>query len=222
MKMGQKLGIGAFLCLSVAIVIVACIRFSGIHVRRSSILTWEYFWLEIEACVPVCMVSLPAFRSVFASDAANFNRGKARPWYSSAVARLRRRKKNPRITSREAAGDSSCNANERLRDDNPVGTSRLRKEWNTKNPTGNSIGAEKIRIEEEKAQHEDFALLRRRYHHDRTECLPRTDLPELLREEDYGSQCSSYSIEDDLDLADDEQDFHPTSTIPHDSPTMSL
>ena len=93
MKTGQKVDIGAFLCLSVAMVIVACIRFSSIHARGSSILTWEYFWLEIEACVAVCMVSLTAFRSVFASDAASFNRGKASPWYSSTVARLRRSKK---------------------------------------------------------------------------------------------------------------------------------
>ena len=93
MKTSQKLGIGAFLYLSVAVVIVACIRFSGIHARGSSILTWEYFWLEIEACVAVCMVSLTGFRSVFASDAASVNRGKATPWYSSTVTRLRRRKK---------------------------------------------------------------------------------------------------------------------------------
>ena len=91
MKTDQKLGIGAVLCLGFAI--VACIQFSGIHARGSSILTWEYFWLEIEACVAVCMVSLTAFRSVFASDAANFNRGKARPWYYSTIVRLRRRKK---------------------------------------------------------------------------------------------------------------------------------
>lgn len=74
-------------------VIIACIRFSSIHARGSSILTWQYFLLEIEACVTVFIVSLMAFRSVFASDAAIFNRGKARPWYSSTVAKIRRRKK---------------------------------------------------------------------------------------------------------------------------------
>lgn len=44
--------------------------------------------------------------------------------------------------------------NERLRNYDLVGTSRLRKEWHVKNPIGGSIRAEKIRIEEDKAQHE--------------------------------------------------------------------
>ena len=92
MKTAQKLGIGAFLCLSFCMIIVACIRFSGLRVRGSSIDVWQYFWLEVEACVAVCMISLTAFRSVFASNLSNANAAKAKPLYSSTVERNRERR----------------------------------------------------------------------------------------------------------------------------------
>ena len=40
--------------------------------------------MECEACVAVIMVSLTAFRSVFVAETS-----KARPWYSSSVAKMR-------------------------------------------------------------------------------------------------------------------------------------
>lgn len=94
MKTTQKLGIGAFLCLSFCMIIVACIRFSGQRVRGSSIDVWQYFWLEVEACVPVCMISLTAFRSVFASNLSNANAAKAKPLYSSTVQKNRERRQH--------------------------------------------------------------------------------------------------------------------------------
>ena len=73
-------------------IVVACIRFSGLRVKGSSIDVWQYFWLEVEACVAVCMISLTAFRSVFASNLDNANAVKARPLYSSTIERNRERK----------------------------------------------------------------------------------------------------------------------------------
>ena len=93
MKLRQKLGISAFLCLSTCMIIVACVRLSGTHTHANIAQSWECFWLEIEACVGVCMVSLCAFRSFFAAEERRARLNKARPWYSSTVVRLRNRKK---------------------------------------------------------------------------------------------------------------------------------
>ncbi len=93
MKLRQKLGIAVFLCLSLCMVVVASVRFSGTHTHANIVQGWEYFWLEVEACVAVCMASLCAFRSIFASDERRARFKKVRPWYSSTVARLRNGKK---------------------------------------------------------------------------------------------------------------------------------
>lgn len=92
-KLRQKFGIGAFLCLSTCMIVVSCVRFSGTHTHANIIQSYEYFWLEVEACVAVCMVSVCAFRSVFTSDERRAEPKKARPWYSSRIARLRNRDK---------------------------------------------------------------------------------------------------------------------------------
>ncbi|KAK0508650.1 hypothetical protein JMJ35_008926 [Cladonia borealis] len=42
------------------------------------------------------MVSLTAFRSVFASEASNLKGANIRPWYSSTIAKIRRRKQQDR------------------------------------------------------------------------------------------------------------------------------
>ena len=90
----QKLTIGAFLVLSVFMVIIACIRIAGVHLVGPYGFTWQYFWLEIEACVAVIMVSVMAFRSFYVTQRPREGDRKAKPWYSSTVARLRRRGKN--------------------------------------------------------------------------------------------------------------------------------
>ena len=68
---------------------VASVRFSGTQAHLNTAQSWDYFWIETEACVAVWMVSLSAFRSVFASDERRARSKKVRPWYSSTVARLR-------------------------------------------------------------------------------------------------------------------------------------
>ncbi|KAL9593119.1 MAG: hypothetical protein Q9219_007672 [cf. Caloplaca sp. 3 TL-2023] len=68
----QKLGIGAFLCLSVVMIIIAIVKASGIRTPvRSFDLIWETFWHHIEACTAILMVSVTAFRSVFVSSRQN-------------------------------------------------------------------------------------------------------------------------------------------------------
>lgn len=71
-------------------IIIACIRsiaFTSFHAY-----SWYLFWLQVEGSVAVIMVSLTAFRSAFASQGLEGPEKKARPWYSSTVARLRRHK----------------------------------------------------------------------------------------------------------------------------------
>ncbi|KAL8699566.1 MAG: hypothetical protein Q9201_005933 [Fulgogasparrea decipioides] len=79
-KTRQKLGIGAFLCLSVVMVIVAIVKASGIRTSVDSFdLVWEIFWQQIEACVAVLMVSFTAFRSIFISGKSKANKRNDRP-----------------------------------------------------------------------------------------------------------------------------------------------
>ena len=92
MKTTQKLGIGAFLCLSFCMIVIACIRFSGLGKKRSSVDVWQYFWLQMEACIAVCMISLTAFRAVFALNSDDANAIRARPLNSSTIERNRERK----------------------------------------------------------------------------------------------------------------------------------
>lgn len=93
-KLNQKIGLGAFLCLNTLMSLVACIRVTGLGLVKPYDLNWSDFWLEIEACVGVLMVSVTAFRTIFVSNISKANRERAaRPWYSSTVERLRARKK---------------------------------------------------------------------------------------------------------------------------------
>ena len=49
--------------------------------------------MQVEGSIAVSMVSVTAFRSVFVSEVSKASRKKAIPWYSSTVAKLRRRNK---------------------------------------------------------------------------------------------------------------------------------
>ena len=57
--------------------------------QRGSGPIWALFWLQSEASVAVCMVSMTAFQSVFVSGNRKARARERRPWYSSTVARLR-------------------------------------------------------------------------------------------------------------------------------------
>ncbi len=66
----QKIGIGAFLCLSVCTIFIACIRISGFRPQGELGISWQYFWWQVEASIAVIAVSASAFRSFFTDRSA--------------------------------------------------------------------------------------------------------------------------------------------------------
>ena len=78
MKTKQKLGLGAFLCLSVFMIMAAMVRVSNLRLvvmvsgvkRNAHDVTWKVFWKQFETCIAVLMVSLTGFRSIFVADAS--------------------------------------------------------------------------------------------------------------------------------------------------------
>lgn len=87
----QKVGIGVFLCLRVVMVVVAIIRTTGVHTSVGGLdLVWQIFWLQVEACTAVIMVSVTAFRSFLISkkprsdriDVRSSIRHRIRSWLS--------------------------------------------------------------------------------------------------------------------------------------------
>lgn len=75
LKMSQRISLSAFLCLSVVMIIIACVRLSGL---RNNNTVWIYFWQYVEACVACIMASLLTFRTLFISDRTRvFKRQKA-------------------------------------------------------------------------------------------------------------------------------------------------
>jgi hypothetical protein len=67
LRTSQKVNLGAFLCLSVAMMGIACTRLSRL---RNNNTVWHYYWQFIEACVACIMVSLFTFRTLFGSGRA--------------------------------------------------------------------------------------------------------------------------------------------------------
>lgn len=62
MKLTQKLGLAALLCLSVFTVLICAIRIAGSAHRHDHLdSTWSWFWMHIESCVATIMVSISAF-----------------------------------------------------------------------------------------------------------------------------------------------------------------
>ena len=93
-KIHQKLIIGIFLCLNLFMTIVAVVRRFGLNYHGSFDMVWLFTWHHIEACVAVIMVSITAFRSIYVSSQtcrARKERAK-KPWYSSPVAAIRRKR----------------------------------------------------------------------------------------------------------------------------------
>lgn len=76
----QKLGIGAFLCLSIVMIIICIVKASGIRTPVHSFdVVWETFWQQMEACTAVMMVSFTAFRSVFVTKQQRTPQKRASP-----------------------------------------------------------------------------------------------------------------------------------------------
>lgn len=79
----EKIILGATLCLSICMIIATLIRFSGIGVSGSIDITWNIFWMFVEGCIAVIMVSFTVFRSLFTKDGFKFPQRKAKPMWSS-------------------------------------------------------------------------------------------------------------------------------------------
>lgn len=93
MKPSQKIGVGAFLCLSISMILMAIIRAAGMHFHGKFDNTWIFIWQQLEACVAVMMLSLTAFRSVFVAAKPNPNDKRAKAWVPSTRRLLGRHKK---------------------------------------------------------------------------------------------------------------------------------
>lgn len=65
MGLSRKLGLGAFLCLSVTMALIALVRVGGYRIQGKIDATWQLFWQYIEACIAIIMGSATAFRTLF-------------------------------------------------------------------------------------------------------------------------------------------------------------
>lgn len=100
-KLGQKIGLGAFLSLSICMAVVSAIRVGGEQHKGNYDFSWLFFWLEVEACIAVAVVSLTAFPAVFVTRSASRPSGggvggsgpPAKPWYPSSMGKSRTREK---------------------------------------------------------------------------------------------------------------------------------
>lgn len=82
-KLRQKLVLGIFLCLSIAMVVVALTRISAYRLRGVIDLTWQIFWQYMEGCIALIMASLTTFRTAFIIVSSKRNEKKRKgPSYS--------------------------------------------------------------------------------------------------------------------------------------------
>lgn len=68
MGLSRKIGLGAFLCLSVAMALIALVRVSAYRIEGQSDASWNLFWQYIEACIAIIMGSATAFRTLFVGE----------------------------------------------------------------------------------------------------------------------------------------------------------
>lgn len=66
MRLTQKLGLAALLCLSISMVLISAFRMTGYAHHHGLIdITWSLLWVHIESCVAIIMASISAFRLFF-------------------------------------------------------------------------------------------------------------------------------------------------------------
>lgn len=70
MKFSRKVGLGMFLCLSVVMALIALVRGLGFRIQGKGNLTWQHFWVYMEACVAIIMGSATAFRTLFTGESS--------------------------------------------------------------------------------------------------------------------------------------------------------
>ena len=96
----RKLILGITLCLSIFMIVIAFVRVTTYHIEVEQKntgpvqvvdLTWVLFWLYVEACIAVIVVTLSAFRSIFVAHKSRLreDQDRNRRWYMN--------KKNPMV-----------------------------------------------------------------------------------------------------------------------------
>lgn len=105
-KPRQKFFLGIFLSLNLFMAVTASVRVSGLKFHGTFDEVWLFLWQQIEACVAVAMISLTAFRSVFVASATSRARkeGARKPWYSSTVDVIKRKRKQRTQDEEEMRG----------------------------------------------------------------------------------------------------------------------
>lgn len=92
----QKFIIGIFLSLNLFMTFTALVRRAGLKYHGTFDMVWLFTWHHIEACVAVIMISITAFRSIYVSSQqvarARKQHANEKPWYSSPVAAIRRKR----------------------------------------------------------------------------------------------------------------------------------
>jgi hypothetical protein len=108
-KREQKFALGAFLCLSSFMIIIAVIRASKIRGAMGVDIVWEFFWQYMEAAVAVMMGSITAFRALFAAHGRSKNRSAEergrKNWATNTFLRMRGRKKSQETGDVEAGDE---------------------------------------------------------------------------------------------------------------------
>ena len=64
-ELRQKVSLGCFLCLSLIMVCVAFVRAAGFRIHGVEDVTWDIYWIYVEACVACIMSSVAIMRSIF-------------------------------------------------------------------------------------------------------------------------------------------------------------
>lgn len=91
MELSRKIGLGAFLCLSVAMALIALVRIGGYRIKGQTDATWQVLWIHIEACITIIMGSATAFRTLFVGENSR-NPLEKKPSYSIWLRLLRKNK----------------------------------------------------------------------------------------------------------------------------------
>ena len=97
LRLRQRLSICAVLCLSIFMIVVACVRgISGSTYRKNDQI-WLQFWVQLEVSISVLMASLVIFRTLFVGT-----RGSTPDKHAARSSdRLWKRKKAPELSNVE-------------------------------------------------------------------------------------------------------------------------
>lgn len=93
MKLSRKVGLGIFLCFSVVMGLIALVRVVGYRIQGKIDITWQLFWMYMEACVAIIMGSATAFRACFLGENSRKTPEK-KPSHSFRLRLLRRHDSN--------------------------------------------------------------------------------------------------------------------------------